>query len=340
MGRRGSGVGEGVVWGFDHRLKGLSKERERGRNRKSINNPRANKQSRSKMRIKRLVDIRLYYMARKRLKLEVYLKELAGGYVAHRHATMAAAIAFRGLFSAIPFVVVFAAAYELVQTIWQLEVTPWQVSGLDLGFLVEAAKSETAMLASLGSKPAVWFFGLVLLVYGASTVFRELTLALELIWETKGKSHLKEEFFRKLMAVALVFGLAGALILAVFGNWFLDAIAALLAQSGTSTGLMVMGMSRSLMPILTFGLLLFIYKFIPRVSLSWHQVWLGALLATVLFWVGQMIMGWFLGYVDLSTTYGAAGSLVMFLLWCYYTSLIVLLGAEWVRVQKKIGGKM
>jgi membrane protein len=82
------------------------------------------------------------------------------------------------------------------------------------------------------------------------------------------------------------------------------------------------------------GTLLFamIYKVLPNVRLDWRDVWTGALVTSVLFGIGRLLIGLYLGQSGVASSYGAAGSIVVILLWVYYSSQIVLLGAEFTKV--------
>ena len=75
-------------------------------------------------------------------------------------------------------------------------------------------------------------------------------------------------------------------------------------------------------------LIAMVYRLLPDVRLAWHDVWVGALTTAVLFGVGKSVIGVYLGHASIGSSYGAAGSLVVFLVWIYYSSLIMFLGAE------------
>jgi len=84
--------------------------------------------------------------------------------------------------------------------------------------------------------------------------------------------------------------------------------------------------------ILVTALFAMIYKFLPDVHIRWRDVWIGAALTSALFTVGKFLIGLYLGHSGVSSTYGAAGSLITVLLWVYYSSLIFFLGAEFTQV--------
>jgi membrane protein len=75
-----------------------------------------------------------------------------------------------------------------------------------------------------------------------------------------------------------------------------------------------------------------IYKFLPDVRLEWRDVWIGAALTAVLFIIGKSLIGLYLGHSSVGSTYGAAGSVIMILLWVYYSSLILFFGAEFTQI--------
>lgn len=260
------------------------------------------------------------------------LRQILKGYVIHQHATMAAAIAFRGLFSAIPFMAVFVLLYEWLQK--SLLFGQMKANEIVLQMGVQTAV-ETALRSAKpdsGQTTIIWLLGLVILIYGASTVFRELTLALGMIFGTKESGLAGGELWRRMLAVTLVLGLAFMLSLATGLNWFIGVMVGVLGSENGWLNIFVQGLRLSALPVLTLLTLALVYKVIPGVIMNWRAVWPGALSATLLFWGGQAMMALFLGKVDLNSNFGAAGTFAMFLLWLYYTALIVLFGAEMVRV--------
>jgi membrane protein len=83
-----------------------------------------------------------------------------------------------------------------------------------------------------------------------------------------------------------------------------------------------------------------IYKMIPRVEVSWHDVWIGAAVTSVLFTIGKVAIGLYLGKSDVTSSFGSAGSMVVLMIWVYYASQIFLLGAEFTRVYaEKFGSR-
>jgi membrane protein len=113
--------------------------------------------------------------------------------------------------------------------------------------------------------------------------------------------------------------------MAAAGDW-------LEARLGWSVGLAAFAEAFIAVSMLT-GLFAFIYKVLPDVQLRWSDVWKGAVTASLLFMLGKFALAWYLGRTDLAADYGSAGALVLILFWVYYTSLILLFGAELTQAQ-------
>jgi membrane protein len=85
-------------------------------------------------------------------------------------------------------------------------------------------------------------------------------------------------------------------------------------------------------------LFMLIFKYLPEAEIAWGDVWLGGLVTALLFTVGKFLLGMYLGRTAVASSYGVAGSLVVLLLWVYYSSLLLLLGAEWTRIYAQTRG--
>ena len=177
--------------------------------------------------------------------------------------------------------------------------------------------------------------GVVLLVFGATTVFAELQDALDRIWRAPTQ-HKPSGWFSLvrtrllsfgmilaigfLLIVSLVFNAALATIgrwaEPVFGGWYLLAM--------VTNSAVVFAMVSTMFAL--------IYKLIPRAHVEWKDVWIGALFTAMLFSVGKYLIGLYIGRSGVVTGFGAAGSLVMILLWVYYSAQIFLIGAEFTWV--------
>src|SRR6266566_1388460 len=174
--------------------------------------------------------------------------------------------------------------------------------------------------------------GLVTLLIGATAVFGELQATLNLIWEVQPAptggvwaglwALLKKRLFSLALVLALAFLLLVSLVisaaLAGAAAWFQGPEQALVSR--------LLELAVSLL-VLTFVFAL-LYKYVPDAEIGWRDVWLGGLITAVLFTLGKTAIGVYLGRASVGSAYGAAGSMVVLLVWVYYSALIMFFGAE------------
>lgn len=176
--------------------------------------------------------------------------------------------------------------------------------------------------------------GFVTLLFGASGVFGQLQDAMNTIWKVKPKENVgvwqivKSRFLSFTMVLGTGFLLLVSLVLST-------ALAAMTAFASGYLGEFTIFL-RILDSAISFGIisLLFaaIFKYLPDVKIAWHDVWTGAVITALLFTVGKFAIGFYLGHSSFSSSYGAAGSLVVLLVWVYYSSQILFFGAEFTQV--------
>jgi membrane protein len=177
--------------------------------------------------------------------------------------------------------------------------------------------------------------GLITLFIGATAVFGELQATMNLIWEvqpapTSGVwagiwGWLRERIF----SLALVFALAFLLLVSLVISAALASAAALFQGPEQALLSRVLELAVSLL-VLTFVFALF-FKYVPDAEIGWRDVWLGGLLTAVLFTLGKTAIGVYLGQASVGSAYGAAGSMVVLLVWVYYSALILFFGAEFTQ---------
>ncbi len=176
--------------------------------------------------------------------------------------------------------------------------------------------------------------GIAVLIFGATGMFVQLQDALNTIWEVKPKpgrgifGAIKDRFF----SFAMVIGMGFLLIVSL-------AVSAGLAAFGSYAGSIVHGHDLILQAgnfLISFIVITFIFaltfKYVPDANIAWGDVWIGAAITSLLFNIGKFLMGVYLGHSSVGSAYGAAGSLIILLLWIYYSANILLLGAEFTQV--------
>ncbi|SCY80477.1 membrane protein [Nitrosospira sp. Nl5] len=250
--------------------------------------------------------------------------------------SMGAALAYYTMFSIAPLLLIVISTAGLV---FGEEAVRGEIFGQLQGLMGDqGAKAVQGLLESV-SEPkegiAGTIIGAILLLIGATTVFGELQDAFDRIWRAPNKDK-NGGLWRLLRSRLLSFGIIlGIGFLLMVSLVFSAAIAALgkwwgpffsnLEIVATAVNFLV---SFALMTTV-FAML---YKFMPRVKIDWRDVWAGATVTALLFTVGKILIGIYIGKSAISSGFGAAGSLVVVLVWVYYSAQIFLLGAEFTWV--------
>ena len=257
-------------------------------------------------------------------------------WVADYAPSMGAAISYYTMFSLAPLlVIVIAMAGALFgrEAVQGLIVA--QLSGL-IGN--EGAKLVEGLVASASDTDrglVAGLISLVVLMIGATTVFAELQSALDRIWhvpESKKPSGIWAILRARLLSFGLILGLVFLLMVSLI-------VSAAVAALGTWMGGLMPGWEILLQVINTLvsvsiATLLFamIFKLMPSTAIGWRDVGVGALVTAVLFEIGKLLIGLYLGKSGVTESFAAAGSLVVLLAWVYYAAQIFLLGAEFTKV--------
>jgi membrane protein len=264
------------------------------------------------------------------------IKQSVSAWSDDRAPSMGAALSYYALFSIAPLLVIAIAIAGLVfgpdavsgAVFAQLaDLMGENGAGAIREMLAHVNRPATGGLAAVGSA--------VVLLVGASTVFGELQAALDAIWrapvQAKEKGWLKLVRQRLLsfgMVLAFGFLITVSLLLSTalsaLGKWWapmfggFELLAHLLDLAVSFVSVMV-----------AFAM---IYKFIPRTPVGWRDVWIGAAVTALLFAVGKLGIGLYLGKSSVGSAFGAFGSLVIVMVWVYYSAQIFLLGAEFTRL--------
>ena len=266
-------------------------------------------------------------------------RDAAAAWVDDYAASMGAALAFYTLFSIAPLLLIVISVAGLVfgEQAARGEIFE-QLSSL-LG--ADSAKMVESLLQGLNRPQAGLLgtvVGLAVLLVGATTVFAELQDAMDRIWRapTRPKGGLWGLLRARLLSLGLVLGIGFLLIvslvvsagLAALGKWW----GPWFSEFEVLAQVLDLGLSFALIA----AMFAMIYKWIPRVRVAWSDVWVGASLTALLFTLGKLLIGLYIGRSGVASPFGAAASLVVLLLWVYYSAQIFLLGAEftWVYAQR------
>lgn len=260
----------------------------------------------------------------------------ASDWSKHRTARLGAALAYYSVFSLGPLLLVLAAIAGLF---FGQEAARGALTEQMQDLLGETGgRAVEAMLAAASAPASGWLAGicgLVLLLFGALSIVVQLKDALNTIWEVEEPPSAGVGWYVRtyLSALAIVLAL-GVLValslvatagLSAFSNLFGGAFSPFWEVGNFTVSVGLLG--------LLFGV---IFKWFPDTSVAWRDVRLAALLTAVFFTVGKFAIGWYIGAQGLESAYGTAASVVVFLLWLYYSAQIVLFGAELAHSRAKL----
>lgn len=175
---------------------------------------------------------------------------------------------------------------------------------------------------------------LLTLIWGSTNVFAHLQKALNTVWDVKVKpdAGIKQTLRKRLLSFTMVLGIGFLLAVSLILSSALSVITNTLSSALPGTDLVWQILDFVISVAVLTLLFAAIYKVLPDVDIKWRDVWLGALLTALLFTIGKVVLGVYFGRAGIGSTYGAAGSVIIFLLWVYYSAMILFFGAEMTQV--------
>ena len=276
------------------------------------------------------------------MRIARLLKQTALEWYRSRTFERGAALAFYAVFSVAPVIVLAFTAASLVLGKEAAQGRLTQGIESAVGHTVAVAIQATAnhTYRSGSSIPAtvlsVIFFG-----FGATGLFSQLQTALNAIWEVEPKSGrgLRGILRDRLGSFLAVLGAAALLLAALLVTAALSALGRILPSSPMLEGFPLW---RTVMFLIAAAFLTLaiavVYRILPDAKIAWRDVWVGAGASAVLSLFGNHLIGWYLAAAGVRSVYGAAGSIVIVLLWVYYSSQVVLFGAEFTRLYAEYRG--
>jgi len=272
------------------------------------------------------------------------LKQTAQEFLQDKGPQLGAALAYYTFFSLAPLILVLLA---IVGVIFREDPAgAWNKITQQMScFLDPRAVQVVQNIAEKASQPGkstiATIIGVGLAVFGASGVFGQLQDALNTIWGVKAKpaqgifGFLRARFLSFAMVAGICFLLLVSLAIEALLKGFSHYVQSVLA------GGIVVAVGVYLIFDLAAVIVLFamIFKFLPDVSIQWRDVWVGAVMTAILFGIGKWLLGFYLGSGAAGSAYGAASSLITLLLWVYYSSQILLFGAEFTQVSAQQAGR-
>jgi membrane protein len=265
----------------------------------------------------------------------VLLKEAGSAWAEDKVPRLSAALAYYTFFSLAPLLVIVIA---IAGTLFGADAVRGKLDNQIAGLVGQQSAIAIQELVKNAYQPSSSWIATCLataaILFGVSGLFGELQGALNTIWGVMPKPNrswvdiIKERSVSFWMVFGIVFLLLVSLVVSA-------AIAAVIGMLGSALPLpgFIPQLIDTLVSISVITLLFaMIFKVLPDVQLTWHNVWVGSILTSILFVVGKSLISFYLGHSSATSAYGAAGSLVVVLLWVYYTAQILLFGAEFTKV--------
>jgi membrane protein len=263
--------------------------------------------------------------------LAFLLRQAGAAWVSDNAPRLGAALAFYTIFSLAPVLII---GVSVAGFVFGEKAAQGAIVRQFQSLMGTEAATAVALIIQSTSRPALGFFatalGLLAILVGASGAFNELQDALNTIWKVDSSTKtfwavtLKQRFFSLGLVVASGFLLLTSLVVTTV----LAEVQRLVRDRLPMSFILL----ASINFLVSFGVITVLFasilKFIPDTKIRWRDAWIGAVISTLLFTLGKAVMAFYVSHSALASAYGAAASLVMFLIWIFYSAQILLFGAE------------
>lgn len=249
-------------------------------------------------------------------------------------SNMAAALTFYAVFALAPIMIILiavAGSFFGEQAVkGEIVVRIGNLVGIEIAAAIQVIV-ENAHLSTSN-----WVFTILsalLFLFAASRIITQLKFALNKIWDVEHRkySHIHKAIKPKFLSMFTILGLGPLFVLFLIVGAMMATFWAVLSSFLPFNANLIQVFNL----ILSFGITAFIigliYKYFPDLDLKWKDIWMGAVLTTLLFMLGNFLIGLYLRNFSIGSVYGAAGSLIIILIWLYYTAQIFLFGAEFTK---------
>ena len=258
---------------------------------------------------------------------------------------LSAALAYYTIFSLAPLLIIVIAVTGLI---WESSAIRAQILGQVQELVgAEGADFIAGLITNTGSPGEgilALLLGILTLLLGALGVFNQLHTSLNIIWNVKEEKPkgllpaIKKVLVDRFLSFTMILGIGFLLLVSLVITAGLSAAQQTLGNAFPLSEFIwqIVNLTVSIGVIAILFALMF--KFVPDIEIAWGDVWIGGLITAVLFSLGKMVIGIYLGNSAVSSTFGAAGSLVLLLLWIYYSAQILFFGAEFTQVYANTSG--
>jgi len=258
------------------------------------------------------------------------------GFINDNGLKLSASLAYYTVFSIAPLIILLISITSLVLRHYNFNDTVYaqiqHFMGKDAALQLQEIVTHLALSGKTGT---ALIAGVVILLLGASSMFIEIQDSLNIIWRVKAKP--KKGWLKLLqnrfLSFSLIIGLGFLLLASLIVNIAVNALSERLVHFFPAVTVTLFDLINLAITLIVIAVLFsIIFKFLPDVKIKWRDVRSGAIFTALLFMLGQYLIGMYLKYTAQGSAYGAAGSIIIILVWIYYTAAILFIGAEFTQV--------
>jgi len=248
--------------------------------------------------------------------------------------SMGAAIAYYTIFSIAPLLVI---AIAVAGFFFGQDAASGAIFAQLRGLIGDEGATAIQGLVKSASEPGKGLFaaaaGIVTLLLGATTVFGELQSDLDRIWDApkQENSGIWGMIHARLLSFGMILGIGFLLLVSLILSAALSAVSKFWDSWFEDWEFVLQAINFLVSFGIVTGLFAMIYKILPRTRIAWSDVWVGAAVTSALFWIGKYLIGLYIGRASVASSFGAAGTIVVLIVWVYYSAQIFFLGAEFTR---------
>ena len=271
-----------------------------------------------------------------------FLKQVVTDFGDDKAMKFSASLSYYTIFSIAPFLAIIIAftSFFFAREAVQGELYP-QINAL-VGH--EAALQIQQMITNIHLSKNSFFatsLSFVVLIAGATGIFTEIQDSINHIWglKSKPKRGLLKMLLNRLISFSLIISLGFLLMVSLLLNTVVDALSRQLMKLLPAKGIYLVEIINNCLMFILLSLLFgIIFKVLPDAKIKWKDVMVGAVTTAILFMIGKFCIGFYLGHSNLGSVYGTAGSIIIVMLWVYYSAVILYFGAEFTKVYAKLYG--
>jgi len=274
------------------------------------------------------------------------IKQSCSDFIDNKVLKLSAALAFYTIFSLPAMLIIIISISDIFYGRSAVEGTLYHQIANFVGTDAAVQIQETIRSAALSKSGSIaTIVGIVTLLFGATSVFGEIQDSINLIWKLKAKPRKGRGFLKliinRLLSFSMVISLGFLLLVSLLINGAMEALLDHLTKLFPQlTVILVYIINLVLTFFITAVLFGMIFKVLPDARVKWKDVRIGAVNTALLFMAGKFLIGYYLGHSKMSSTYGTAGSVIVMLLWVYYSAMILYFGAVFTHVYAAHTGSM